>query len=184
MKKILDGSFKLMNSMCSIKEILYKIKGLIELSANLKGLFVKFDIKVKKKILVDSKRLTQAVLNLASNAVKFTFKGGVTLAANDETDMLKITVADTGIGIKQEEISKVFDLFGLVDTKATHAETGIGTGLYVTKYIINSMNGSLNVSSEVGKGTTFEISIPIAQHEPDNYIVEIAEIPIERVLKL
>ena len=128
------------------------------------------------KVESDPTKIRQILVNLLSNAVKFTEKGGVTaeIALAGKNFMLKVT--DTGIGIQQENIHKIFDPFWQVEQKATRRATGTGLGLTVTKRLANLLGGDVDVTSTPGEGTTFTVTLPAkAPH--------IASIP-ERATKL
>jgi signal transduction histidine kinase len=115
-------------------------------------------------VYADPMRLGQLFDNLLSNAVKFTPAGGVvhvTLSARDET--FHIEVADTGVGIPEEELDKLFDRFFRASTAATVQGTGLG--LSITKTIVEAHGGSISVSSEVGAGTTFAVDLPVHVRE-------------------
>jgi signal transduction histidine kinase len=109
-------------------------------------------------------RLKQMLLNLLDNAIKFTPEGGsVTLSLHQQDADAVIEISDTGIGIAPEEVSRVFDRFYQSDPSRTNNDkgTGFGLGLSIAQWIVNAHNGAISVESEVGKGTTFRICIPV-----------------------
>ncbi|MDR0986484.1 MAG: response regulator [Ruminococcus sp.] len=110
----------------------------------------------------DELRFSQVVVNLLSNAVKFTPEGGTVSVRGSisEDNILSIAVSDTGIGIAPENIAKLFDSFEQADTSITRRFGGSGLGLAISKKISELMDGDLTVVSELGKGSTFTISIP------------------------
>jgi CheY-like chemotaxis protein/two-component sensor histidine kinase len=112
----------------------------------------------------DGFRLSQCVLNLLSNAAKFTKNGVVTLSARREAfagqDWLVFDVADTGIGISREAQSKIFKPFTQADASTTRAFGGTGLGLTITKRIIDLMGGTIELESEPGKGSRFSLRAP------------------------
>ena len=110
----------------------------------------------------DRDKLKQAVLNLLSNAAKFTEKGEIKVAAWQENGNVKLTVSDTGIGMKKEALDYIFDEFRQADMSSTRRYGGTGLGLAIVKRFINLMGGDIGVESEVGKGSKFTITIPIA----------------------
>ena len=110
----------------------------------------------------DRDKLKQAVLNLLSNAVKFTEKGEIKVAAWQENGNVKLTVSDTGIGMKQDALNYIFDEFRQADMSSTRKYGGTGLGLAIVKRFINLMGGDIGVESEVGKGSKFTITIPIS----------------------
>jgi signal transduction histidine kinase len=109
----------------------------------------------------DRDKLKQAVLNLLSNAAKFTERGEIKVAAWQENGNVKLTVADTGIGMKPEALNYIFDEFRQADMSSTRKYGGTGLGLAIVKRFINLMGGDIGVESEVGKGSTFTITLPM-----------------------
>ncbi len=109
----------------------------------------------------DRDKLKQALLNLLSNAVKFTEKGEIKVSAWHENGTLKLTVSDSGIGMKKEALDYIFDEFRQADMSSTRRYGGTGLGLAIVKRFINLMGGDISVDSEVGKGSKFTITIPM-----------------------
>lgn len=122
----------------------------------------------------DDIRIKQVVLNLAANAVKFTEKGSVTISVDFENDlmdtnkiMLRVDVVDTGIGIKQEDLDKLFDSFSQVDMSHNRKKEGTGLGLAISKQLVDLMGGQIGVESEYGRGSRFYFSVPQTVVEQD-----------------
>ncbi|HEY3917439.1 MAG TPA: PAS-domain containing protein [Stellaceae bacterium] len=112
----------------------------------------------------DGRRLKQILLNLVSNAVKFTPAGGqVTIRASIEDGGMKITVSDTGIGIAPHDLAKALQPFGQIDSRMTRKYQGSGLGLPLTKSMIELHGGTLRLESEVGRGTTATLWLPAAR---------------------
>lgn len=117
----------------------------------------------------DAEKILQIISNLLSNAIKFTPIGGeVYLSVNleqgateNQQDKLLVMVKDTGIGIPKDKLPNVFDRFYQVDDSATREGAGTGIGLALTKELIHLMKGEIQVESEIGKGATFSLSIPV-----------------------
>ncbi|HTN73267.1 MAG TPA: ATP-binding protein [Methylomirabilota bacterium] len=109
----------------------------------------------------DRDKLKQAVLNLLSNSAKFTEKGEIKVSAWQENGNVKLTVSDTGIGMKKEALDFIFDEFRQADMSSTRKYGGTGLGLAIVKKFINLMGGEIGVESEVGKGSKFTITIPV-----------------------
>lgn len=115
----------------------------------------------------DAMRLGQAVDNLVSNALKFTRSGGaVTLGLSTDGPEATITVTDTGIGIPADELDKLFGRFFRATTATRQAIPGVGLGLVITRAIVQAHGGAMSVQSEEGVGTTFTVSLPLAQPAP------------------
>lgn len=118
----------------------------------------------------DIVRLRQVIANLLGNAVKFTAQGEIYLSIKpigligDQTQQMEIEVRDTGIGIAEEDVEKLFDKFTQVDASTTRKYGGTGLGLAISKRIIETMGGEISVSSQIGKGSSFKIrlNLPIA----------------------
>jgi signal transduction histidine kinase len=113
---------------------------------------------------VDQMRLRQALLNLMSNANKFTEKGTITLAAQqgqkNRRNWVTISVADTGIGMTAEQIVRLFQEFSQADASTTRKYGGTGLGLAISKRFCQMMGGDITVESEPGRGSTFTIRLP------------------------
>jgi signal transduction histidine kinase len=109
----------------------------------------------------DAKRLTQCLMNLAGNALKFTREGRVEIGVEQQGDVLTYRVTDTGIGIPKDELEKVFDEFRQVDAAITREFGGTGLGLSITKRFIEMHGGRIGVQSEVGEGSTFWFTVPL-----------------------
>jgi PAS domain S-box-containing protein len=108
----------------------------------------------------DQRRLEQVVLNLLSNAVKFTDRGQVTIGCRSDNDGYLLSVADSGIGMRAEELSDIFQPFHQVDTGLARKREGTGLGLSITKKIVDMMGGTITVESRIGEGSTFTVIIP------------------------
>jgi len=118
-------------------------------------------------VKTDRNKLAEILMNLAGNSLKFTPKGGkVTISAKKVDDMVNISVADTGVGISKENMTRLFAKFGRIEssyaTAGQAASTGTGLGLWISKNYVEKMGGKIWVNSELGKGTTFTFSLPVA----------------------
>src|SRR5690606_11490167 len=112
------------------------------------------------EVHVDAQRLKQIFNNLISNALKFTPEGGtVTLSAYPQGEQVAFRVSDTGIGIPRESLSRLFAGFDQV--RQNHGGTGLG--LMISKHLVEAHGGSIQVSSELGKGTAFTFTLPAAK---------------------
>jgi signal transduction histidine kinase len=109
----------------------------------------------------DRDKLKQSILNLLSNSVKFTEQGEIKLAAWRDNGSLKLTVSDTGIGMKKEALALIFEEFRQADMSSTRRYGGTGLGLAIVRRFINLMGGEIAVESELGKGSKFTITIPM-----------------------
>jgi signal transduction histidine kinase len=109
----------------------------------------------------DGRRLTQCLLNLAGNALKFTRQGRVDIDVELDNGWLTYRVTDTGIGIPAEEVENIFAEFRQVDTTITKEYGGTGLGLSITKRLVEMHGGRIGVQSELGKGSTFFFTVPL-----------------------
>jgi CheY-like chemotaxis protein/anti-sigma regulatory factor (Ser/Thr protein kinase) len=116
-------------------------------------------------VWADPIRVRQICLNLLSNAIKFTNSGSVTLRAEVVGDWVAISVIDTGIGIPEEGRSAIFDRFGQISSGMITQTEGTGLGLDISKHLSRMHGGDLNVQSQVGKGSQFTFTLPIATSE-------------------
>ena len=112
----------------------------------------------------DRAKLRRVLVNLLSNALKFTPRGGrVEVGAARSGAVVRVTVADTGVGIPPEDLARLFDKYEQARSRATRSEKGTGLGLYITRQLVELHGGEISVQSEVGKGSTFSFTIPIAE---------------------
>jgi signal transduction histidine kinase len=109
----------------------------------------------------DARRLTQVLLNLVGNAIKFTDEGKVEIRAREQDGRFKISVIDTGPGIARADQAKIFEEFQQVDNTSTRKKGGTGLGLSISRKIVELHGGYIAVESEPGKGSNFKITIPI-----------------------
>lgn len=114
-------------------------------------------------VVADRDRLIQVVINLISNSVKFSPEGSITIRGTTDAGMLKLSVTDTGIGIKKEDLEKVFDKFQQVGDTLTDKPQGTGLGLPICRQIIEHHKGRIWVESELGKGSTFSFMLPLKE---------------------
>ncbi|MCC6006646.1 MAG: PAS domain S-box protein [Rhodobacteraceae bacterium] len=110
----------------------------------------------------DERRLTQVLLNLVGNAIKFTDEGHVAISVQERDGQFEISVSDTGPGIAPEDQARIFDEFQQADDSSTRAKGGTGLGLAISKRIVDMHGGHIGVSSTLGKGATFRIRVPVA----------------------
>ena len=144
-----------------------------------KNIYIQYDVSddVNTIVLGDPVRLYQILINLISNALKFTDKGGIQVNASyskKEGNQLIATfeVVDTGIGIAQEKLKTIFESFSQTDESVTRKYGGTGLGLAICKQLVELQDGTIDVSSSEGIGTTFTFSIPYQEGEHKDLIVE------------
>ncbi|MGH9406664.1 MAG: two-component regulator propeller domain-containing protein [Terriglobia bacterium] len=162
LSKIEAGRMQLALSEYSVREIVDIVQVSLRSLAAEKGL--ELAVSVPDDIPVaygDNGRLTQCLMNLAGNAIKFTKKGKVEIGVEQVESDLVFRVTDTGIGIPKEELENVFTEFRQVDTAVTREYGGTGLGLSITKRFVEMHGGRVWVESELGKGCSFFFSVPL-----------------------
>ncbi|WP_109485591.1 ATP-binding protein [Occallatibacter savannae] len=115
---------------------------------------------LSEKIYIDREMWEKILLNLLSNAFKFTFSGGVTVSIDESADSVCVNVADTGVGIPSEEIPRIFERFHRIEGTRGRSYEGTGIGLALVNELVKIHGGSIQVTSEPGVGTRFEIRLP------------------------
>jgi signal transduction histidine kinase len=115
---------------------------------------------------MDAKRVQQVLMNLLGNAAKFTETGTLSLTAEISGDLVQIRVQDTGMGIPQDQVEKVFEPFHQVDASNKRGIGGTGLGLAISREIIEAHGGSLTASSVEGEGSVFLLTLPIKNSGP------------------
>ncbi len=112
----------------------------------------------------DRAKLRRVLVNLISNAIKFTGRGGeISVRAVREDGEVRVAVSDTGVGIAPEDVARLFDKYEQARSRATRGEKGTGLGLYITKQLVELHGGEIKVESELGKGSTFSFTLPAAR---------------------
>ncbi len=138
----------------------------IEPLATQKSLIIVRDIDNAPPLYADEMRARQIVTNILGNAVKFTHEGGVTVRARGEGDRVRIEIADTGIGIAEDQFEAVFTEFKQADSSSTRQYEGTGLGMAITKRLVDLHGGDIRFESVVGQGTTFTVTLPAAPLGP------------------
>lgn len=165
--KIEANNMSILPSPYKVIDLLDSLHAVIDLRAKEKGLSLTFHISpdIPSVLEGDKFRLQQCITNLLTNAIKYTPEGSVTFdlsyqSIDDSTLLLLISVTDTGIGIREEDIGKLFKTFQRLDEKRNQNIEGTGLGLHLTEQLVSLMNGQVSVTSVYGKGSTFSISVP------------------------
>jgi signal transduction histidine kinase len=157
------GRVVLRREWIALQNLVGSTGGTLRQSAEKKGVRLTFDVPIDlPPIYVDPIRINQILFNLLSNAIKFTASGGiVTLTAGVLMDCLSIAVEDTGVGISQKDMPRLFHEFERIDSGAGPMPEGTGLGLALTKRLVELHGGRIVVRSEPGKGTTFTVEISL-----------------------
>ena len=127
-------------------------------------------------IHIDSLRLKQILLNLCANAIKFTESGQVMLSITQQKEELVFTVTDTGIGLSEEHLAQVFEIFTQADNSISRRFGGSGLGLTLSNQLAKLMSGNIEVTSELGKGSCFCLTLPY-QHDTDDSVNTLTDLP-------
>ena len=178
MDKMERRKVQLDNQPVDFTSFLADLENLSALQAQQKGLRFNLEptLPLPHQVITDGTRLRQILWNLISNAVKFTQQGQVTVRVRyDEGDMLHFEVEDSGIGIPQDELDKIFAMYYQVkDSHGGKPATGTGIGLAVSRRLAKNMGGDITVTSEQGKGSTFTLTIhaPSVAEEVDDAVDE------------
>jgi len=192
--KIEAGVLELTPEPLDAHDLLLEIESLHGFDAKSRGIELKVTDKIRTKdeLYEDRLRLQQVLGSLISNSIKFTHTGYVELIAETEkvkindrsVQMLKFTVKDTGVGMDQEEVEKLFKPFAKPENEFSDKYAGAGLGLAIAQKLVEAMNGNISVQSKVGKGTIVELVIPftpvprslrpaLARHEGDEAGVDV-----------
>ncbi|MCL1835836.1 MAG: HAMP domain-containing histidine kinase [Oscillospiraceae bacterium] len=158
--RIQEGGMKWSMKPCHVGEIIAEAVSMHFAGPSSANNHNRIDLKVNEglpPIMADSRRIAQVVVNLVTNAVRHTKGGVITIAATERDKQVVLSVTDTGSGMTKEEIGQIFDRW-----HTGSGDTGTGLGLYICRNIAESHGGSITVESEPGKGTCFEVLLPVA----------------------
>ena len=176
--KIEAGKLSLESTHLDLHEVMERLASIVAFKANEKGLELLIDMApdLPTGLRGDPLRLSQILINLVNNAIKFTDKGEVILRikpvrVSRSTALLQFEVDDTGIGISQDEQARLFQAFSQADSSTTRRYGGTGLGLSIASSLVGLMGGDIQVTSEPGKGSCFtftaEFELAQTQHEPE-----------------
>jgi signal transduction histidine kinase len=160
--KIESGQFTLNMGEYAVESVVETVRSATESLAQNKRLAFKTEVAKSLPFgLGDEQRLTQVLLNLVGNAIKFTDAGEVRVSAQAVNGNFNVSVADTGPGIPADQLTRIFEQFHQVDSSNTKAKGGTGLGLAISKQIVEMHGGRIWVESILGKGSTFHMELPI-----------------------
>lgn len=168
---ILDFS-KIEAGMMTLEHAAVPLRGMLEdIVSSMKGmadqkqlaLTLDIDTDLPTALMLDALRVRQVLLNLISNAIKFTQRGSIRLNASRRKQWLDIEVTDTGMGIPDAVKDSIFDAFNQADSTISRRFGGTGLGLSITHKLVRMMGGTVSVRSEMGSGSTFTVSLPIEE---------------------
>jgi PAS domain S-box-containing protein len=186
LSKVEAGKITLENRSFSLRQTIDDVVQLSRVQASAKELDIDSRVsdRIPELVRGDAHRFRQVLTNLVANAIKFTERGGITMNAELEslrnhTAVVRFTVADSGIGIRPDQISALFSAFVQADASTTRKYGGTGLGLAISKQLVEMMGGSIGVESQEGKGSTFwfTASFGFASAEQPSTIPEAASAP-------
>jgi signal transduction histidine kinase len=162
LSKIEAGQLELVLSDYSLKDTIDSVVSTVEPLAAEKSLDLKTEVDADlPATLGDEQRITQVLLNLVGNAIKFTDSGEVSVAVSKTDSTFTVAVSDTGAGISEDDQRQIFEEFRQADNSSTREKGGTGLGLAIAKRIIEMHGGRIWVESALGEGATFLFTLPV-----------------------
>ena len=185
LSKVEAGKMELVYEDYYLKTVVDEVVGMMDLAASKRGLIMKYecDDTLPCRYNGDEGRIKQILINILNNAIKFTKEGYVRAyvtgrpGEQEGEELITFRVEDTGCGIREEDLEKIFEDFRQVDSKRNRSVEGTGLGLAIVKHLIELMGGSINVESVYGEGTAVSITIPQKIVDP-RPIAEVRESPL------
>jgi two-component system phosphate regulon sensor histidine kinase PhoR len=158
-----EGGYVTQIEPLSLSEILKRTIEVVQPQAQDKGITLQVTVEDHLPFIHGNKSSMEAMLlNLIMNAIKYTLSGGqVSVGLRKDAQYLEVKVSDTGIGIEDKDILRIFDKFYRERSERTKHISGTGLGLSIVKGVVDVQSGSIYVESEVGKGTTFTVLLPV-----------------------
>lgn len=154
------GKLRLDKKKTPVINVIEAAKTILEPRAEAKNLSIKVSADESYSVMADKDRLEQILINLIDNGIKFTDKGGITVSASKKGGMIIFSVADSGSGVPEKDISRLGERFYRVDSARSRDLGGTGLGLAIVKHLVSSMGGMFNIESEQGRGTTVSFTLP------------------------
>ena len=168
LSKVEAGKMELVYTDYRLKTVVGEVVGMMDMAASKRGLIMKYDCDETLPCAYngDEGRIKQILINILNNAIKFTKEGYVrasvtgTPGEGEDEELITFRVEDTGCGIREEDLGKIFEDFRQVDSKRNRTVEGTGLGLAIVKHLVELMGGTIQVDSVYGEGTTVTITIP------------------------
>jgi signal transduction histidine kinase len=161
--KIESGTIEVLATLSSPRKVIGDTVANMQSLAQTKNIYLKatFSDDVPEAILTDVGKIQQIVTNLVGNSIKFTTQGGVEVKVSSAgAKGWQIAIADTGRGMPPDAVNYIFETFRQVDASDSRDQKGTGLGLAITKRLIDRLGGTINVTTEIGKGSTFTVTLP------------------------
>ncbi|MEG2149375.1 MAG: HAMP domain-containing sensor histidine kinase [Clostridiales bacterium] len=152
------GIIAIVPSKCNVKDLLENVVNQISPKAGVKNIALSLEVNDEDIAVFDNKWTMEAIYNIADNAVKYTDSGKISISGEPYELFYRVDISDTGMGIKNAEINKIFNRFYKGEAVKDHE--GVGLGLYLANEIILAENGYIRVKSQIGKGSTFSVFLP------------------------
>jgi signal transduction histidine kinase/ActR/RegA family two-component response regulator len=171
LSKIEAGKLEIINDYFSLGGLLEELESLFEVMLAQKelGFHVHLGDNLPEVILSDAKRIRQILINLVNNAYKYTPSGWVDLTViRTDDEQISFEVRDTGIGIREEDLDRLFGAFEMLDVRRNRNVTGTGLGLAITKQLAELLGGAVGVRSAYGEGSTFTVTLPLREGTLDD----------------
>jgi two-component system phosphate regulon sensor histidine kinase PhoR len=164
LSRIESGKMKMEFLPTDILRVIKRTVAVVDNQAKAKAISISLDLPPDlPKVLADENRLAQVILNLLDNAIKYTPDGGkVSISAFLKGGFVQVDVSDTGVGIPEKDLPRIFERFYRVDKARSRELGGTGLGLSIVKHIVQAHGGEVWVKSELGRGSTFSFTIPKA----------------------
>jgi signal transduction histidine kinase len=163
--KIETGKVELLIEELNLVDLMQEVKESFKIAVDVKNLKLSLEMPERLIIKSDERRIKQVIMNLISNAVKFTDRGEIEIKVKKKDERVKVSVADTGVGIKKEDIKKLFKQFSRIYIEGKPVTEGTGLGLYLSKKIVDLLDGQIKAESEFGKGSKFTFTFPLEYKE-------------------
>lgn len=163
--KIETGKVELLIEELNLVDLMQEVKESFKIAVDVKNLKLSLEMPERLIIKSDERRIKQVIMNLISNAVKFTDRGEIEIKVKKKDERVKVSVADTGVGIKKEDIKKLFKQFSRIYIEGKPLTEGTGLGLYLSKKIVDLLDGQIKAESEFGKGSKFTFTFPLEYKE-------------------
>lgn len=167
MSRIESGKMTVENVCFSLEDTIKKIDAIMRTPVEAKGIYLKIEKDIKSpNVMGDPLKLDQVIVNIIGNALKFTSKGGITVSVKEEAASMselvsvRFSIRDTGIGISEENLGKIFNSFEQAEAATARQYGGTGLGLAISSSLVKMMGGNLEVQSKVGEGSEFYFTLP------------------------
>lgn len=184
LSKVEAGKMELVYTDYHLKTVMDEVVSMMDMAASKRGLIMKYECDSELPCCYsgDEGRIKQIMINIINNAIKFTKEGYVRVSVTgkpsgaEDEELLTFCVEDTGCGIREKDLNKIFEDFRQVDSKRNRSVEGTGLGLAIVKHLVELMNGTINVESVYGEGTAVSITIPqkIVDRRTINELPELA----------